>query len=146
MHRLCRMFPLTLWTTFWNGWELPLRIKNFLSRRSVQMGGGRMAKRQPIKGSDITGLSLEIPKWQAICCLGRTGLSPMPRQSSVDLIVESLQNIFKDTLLRHVIDSTDVIGDHNCSIGSYSLVPPVLRLHETSFWLRTRDTCGELCQ
>jgi hypothetical protein len=139
------MFPLTPLTTFWNGWELLLRIKNFLSMKSVRMAGGRMAKRQTIKGLDITELSLEIPKWRAICCPGRTALFPMPKQSSVDLIVESLQNIFKDTFLRHVIDSTDVIGGHNCSIG-YSPAPQGLRSHGTNSWLQTCDIYGELCQ
>jgi len=76
------------------------------------MAGGRTQKRQTIKGTDIIELSLEISKWQAICCLGRTGLFPMPRRSSADPIAESLQNIFKGTFLRHVIDSTGVIGDH----------------------------------
>ena len=146
MHRLYRMSPLKLLTTFWTGWELLLRIKNFSLRRSVRMAGGRTEKRQMIKGSDIIELFLEIPKWQAICCLGRTGSFPMPRRSSADPIAESLQNIFKGTFLSRVIDLTDATGDHNCSIGSYSLAPPVLRLHETSFWLRTRDTRGELCQ
>ena len=140
MHRLYRMSPLKLLTTFWTGWELLLRIKNFSLKRSVRMAGGRTEKRQMIKGSDIIELFLEIPKWQAICCLGRTGSFPMPRRSSADPIVESLQNIFKDTFLRHVIDSTDVIGGHNCSTGSYSPAPQALRLHGTSSWLRIYDT------
>ena len=110
------------------------------------MAGGRMAKRQTIKGLDITELSLEIPKWQAICCPGRTGLFPMPKQSSVDLIVESLRNIFKDTFPKHAIDSTDVIGGHNCSIGSYSPAPQGLPLHGTNSWLQNCDIRGELCQ
>ena len=139
------MFPLTLLTTFWNGWGLLPQDKEFLIEEIRTDAGGRIAKWQTIKGSDIPELSLEIRKWQAICCLGRTALFPTPKQSSADPIVEFLQNIFKDTFLRHVIDSTDLIGRNNCPIGSYLLVPQALRLHGTNSWLRTCDTRGEPC-